>query len=165
LKSEMSTNSAMGATGPTDYSVGDPGDRGRYLDIGGSLLTETNADRVADWRHQAPATMKVKAGQAIATLYVSCLVGSDPLTIDVAVGQSTTRAISSFTSRGTGSATLASCTGDLQPIVIPVAIGADFSVTKNRYLVLRATLPGSSTSDVRIGYDWSTAASSLVVAQ
>ncbi len=36
---------------------------------------------------QAPAKIDFKAGQAIATLYVACLTGSGPLTVNVAIGQ------------------------------------------------------------------------------
>jgi hypothetical protein len=47
--------------------------------------------------------------------------------------------------------------------VVPVAV-TDFTVTNNKYAVLRATTPGGSP-DVRVAYDWDSAASSVVIPQ
>jgi len=46
---------------------------------------------------------------------------------------------------------------------VPVTV-TDFSVTNNKYVVLRVTTPAGSP-DVRVGYDWASAASSLVIPQ
>ncbi len=40
----------------------------------------------------------------------------------------------------------------------------DFTVTNNKYAVLRVTTPGGSP-DVRVAYDWAAAASSVVIPQ
>jgi len=146
-----------------DYSVGKPGALGRYLDDGGALLSDSNPDKVGDWRMQAPAKIDFKAGRAIATLFVACLTGSGPLTVNVAIGQSGGTSLDSFTSRGTGTATLLECTTTFQPLVVPVTV-TDFTVTNNKYAVLRVTTPGGSP-DVRVGYDWDSASSSVVIPQ
>jgi hypothetical protein len=143
--------------------VGKPGALGRYLDDGGALLTDSNRDKVGDWRMQAPAKIDFKAGQAIATLFVGCLTGSGPLTVNVAIGQAADASLGSFTSRGTGTATLLECTSAFQPLVVPVAV-TDFTVTNNKYAVLRVTTPGGSP-DVRVAYDWASASSSVVIPQ
>jgi type II secretory pathway pseudopilin PulG len=162
--SSFDTNSTL-QTAANDYSVGKPGTEGRYLQRGGVLSSETNRDRVADWRMQATSKLNIKAGQAVAYLYVQCLSGSDPATLDVAIGDGTSTALSSFTSRGTGTATLTVCDSTFRPLAIPVTLASGFSVNKNRYLVLRATVPGVSFSDVRIGYDWADAPSTVVIPQ
>ncbi len=163
--SSFDTNSTLQA-GVNDYSLGKPGGvKGRYLQRGGILSTETNRDKVADWRMQAPAKLNIKAGKAVAYLYIACLSGTVPGTLDVAVGDGASTALSSFTSRGTGTATLLSCDSTFRPLAVPVTIATGFSVTKNRYLVLRATVPGASLSDIRIGYDWAGAASTVVIPQ
>ena len=160
--SSFDTSSVLQATSH-DYSVGKPGALGRYLDDGGALLTDTNRDKVGDWRMQAPAKLNFKAGQAVVTLYVGCVSGSGPLTVNVAIGQANGTAYSDFTSRGTGTATLLSCTSAFAPVVVPVTV-TDFSVTKNKYAVLRVTSAAASP-DVRVGYDWGSAASSVVIPQ
>jgi hypothetical protein len=57
------------------------------------------------------------------------------------------------------------CDSTFRPLTIPVTLASGFSVNKNRYLVLRATVPGASFSDVRIGYDWAGAPSTVVIPQ
>jgi len=160
--SSFDTSSVLQAASH-DYSVGKPGALGRYLDDGGAVLTDTNRDKVGDWRMQAPAKLNFKAGQAVATLYVGCLTGSGPLTVNVAIGQASGTMYSDFTSRGTGTATLLACTSAFTSVMVPVAI-TDFSVTKNKYAVLRVTTAAGSP-DVRVGYDWASAASSVVIPQ
>ena len=162
--STMDQNGSLQAAA-NDYSVGDPGAYGRYLNKGGSLLTETNRSLVADWRYQAPAKENYKAGKAVATLYIGCLVPTAELTVDVAVGTASSSSLGSFGSEGTGTAKLYDCNSTFQPLVVPVTISSNFSVTKNKYLVMRATLPASNTSAVRVAYDWASAPSSLVIPQ
>jgi hypothetical protein len=158
------TNATL-QTAVYDYSVGKPGSAGRYVERGGTLATETNRDRVLDVRQQANAKINVKTGQAVAYLYVACLTGSGPVTLNVGIGDGTTSALSSYTQRGTGSATLNECDGTFKPLVVGVPLATAFSVNKNRYLVVRVTVPSTATTDVRIGYDWAGAASSVVIPQ
>ena len=47
--------------------------------------------------------------------------------------------------------------------MVPVAV-TDFTVTNNKYAVLRVTTPAGSP-DVRVGYDWASASSSVVIPQ
>ncbi len=129
----------------------------------GAVLTDTNRDKVGDWRMQAPAKLNYEAGQAIVSLYVACLSGSGPLTVNVAIGQASGTTYSDFTSRGTGTATLLACTSAFAPLVVPVTV-PDFSVIKNKYMVLRVTTAAGSP-DVRVGYDWAAATSSMVIPQ
>lgn len=162
--STFDTNASLQST-LNNYSVGSSGTAGRYVAVGGALGTETNRDKVADWRKQANARINVVAGQAVATLYVACLAGSGPMTINVAIGSGVSTALSSFTSKGAGTATLTTCDGSFKPLTVPVTIGAAFTVNKNAYLALRAVVPSTMTSAVRIGYDAVATPSTVVIPQ
>ncbi len=158
------SNSTLQAT-LNNYSIGSAGSAGRFVGIGGAVTTETNRDKVADWRRQANVRINVKAGQAVVTLYVACVTGSSPLTLDVAIGSGVTTALSSFTNKGTGNATLTTCTGTFQPLTIAITISSAFTVNKNAYLVLRAAVPSTMASAVRIGYDAVATPSTVVIPQ
>jgi prepilin-type N-terminal cleavage/methylation domain-containing protein len=160
----LDTNQTM-QTSANNYSVGKPGAYGRWITPGGVLATESSLDKVADWRYQAPSKLNFGAGQAVATIYVGCLSGSGPMTLTVGVGTAGTRTLTDFNSVGSGSATLTTCDSTFRPLTVPITIASGYSVTKNKFLVLRAVLPSSNTTDVRIAYDWAAAPSSLVLPQ
>lgn len=160
--STLDTNSTQQAAAH-DFSVGKPGAYGRYVERGGSVTTETNRDRVADWRYQAPVKEDFAAGTAVVTLYVGCLTGVGALPVDVAIGTATSSSLGDFSSKGVGTATLLACDSSFAPIHVAVPISSKFSVTKNRYLAVRATIPGFAPSDIRVAYDWPGADSNAVI--
>lgn len=146
-----------------NYSTDRTGTAGRWLERGGVLATETNKSRVFDVRKQVPVATTFRAGQAVLYLNVACLTAGSPLTVNVAFGQSINTSLGTFTSRGTGSATLTLCDGTFREVAIGVPVGADFSVAKNKYAVIRVVIPSTSAGDVRIGYDWAGAQSRMVI--
>lgn len=154
-------------TGQHNYSMEMPGSVGRYLGRGGVLATDTNKLVVADWRQQATSKITVQPGQAVLYLYVSCLTGPTSETVNVGIGTSSANAPSygSYTQQATGTATLTTCDGTFRQLAVPVTISSSFSVTKNNWLVVRAVLPSTAVSDVRLGYDDSMFASTVVIPQ
>jgi hypothetical protein len=158
----LDTNSTLQAAAH-DFSVGKDGAYGRFVEKGGSVTTESNRDRVADWRYQAPVKEDFANGTAVVTLYVGCLTGVGALPVDVAIGTAASTSLSDFTSRGVGTATLLACSSSFAPVHVAVPISSKFSVSKNRYLVVRATIPGFAPSDIRVAYDWPGAESMAVI--
>ena len=162
-QAEFTTSNVLQAAA-YNYSSNLGAGLGRYVRVGGVVASERRMDYVADWRQQMGAATTVKAGPAVANLYIACLSGSGPMTLNVSIGTANTSwSLNKFTSFATGSATLAVCDGTFRQLAVPVTIASAFTVAKNDMLVLRAAVPTGMTSDVRIGYDWAGAPSTVVL--
>ena len=140
---------------------------GRTLTPGGSQ-TSTGSLRAQWWWQPASANLNVSGSGStwgVLHLWVQCNT-SGSATLNAAVGSMNTSAGGSFTAKETGSATIASCAGGWTSVDIPLAGAAGWQVKKNGnpgYLGVRVW--SSSTSPtMRLGYNWSTYVSYLVLA-
>lgn len=148
-----------------NYSTEQGAGIGRYLGVGGAGTGETNPLLVADYRYQIPTGTYEFNGTAAVTLYVQCLTTNAIQDTTVWIGSAQNSNLNNFTSAGSATNHLTACsTTGFTPISIGVPV-ADFTVVKNKYLVLRVELNTTSTGAVRLMYDDTNQPSSATLPQ
>jgi type II secretory pathway pseudopilin PulG len=146
-----------------DYSTDlSAGLAGRELRRGGVGATEQDLYEVVDFRFQVPSGQTLKAaGTAGLQLYARCLTGGATYTMNAYLGVASNSNMNNFTSYGSGTATVSGCSSDsFAPVTISVPL-SQFATSK--YLVLRVIVDASSTTNLRLLYDTTSAPAALTL--
>jgi Tfp pilus assembly protein PilV len=142
---------------------------GRMLTPGGTA-TSTDSKRAQWWWQPGGSNLNVSGSGSTwgaLHLWVQCNT-SGAATLNASIGSmnQSTGGSGSYTAKETGSTTIASCAGGWQSVDIPLAGAAGWAVKKNGnpgYLSVRVW-SSSSSPTMRLGYNWSTDVSYLVLA-
>lgn len=142
---------------------------GRTLTPGGTA-TSTDSKRAQWWWQPASSDLNVSGTGSTwgaLHLWVQCNTsGSATLNASVGTMNQSTGGTGSYSAKETGSATIPSCSGGWTSVDIPLSAAAGWAVKKTGnpgYLSVRVW--SSSTSPtMRLGYNWSTYVSYLVLA-
>lgn len=142
---------------------------GRTLTSGGSA-SSTDSKRAQWWWQPASSNLNVSGSGStwgVLHLWVQCnTAGSATLNAAVGAMNTSTGGTGSFSAKESGSATIASCSGGWTSVDIPLTASAGWAVKKNGnpgYMSLRVWSSAGSPT-MRLGYDWSTYVSYLVLA-
>ena len=141
---------------------------GRVLTPGGTA-TSTDSKRAQWWWQPASSDLNVSGTGSTwgaLHLWVQCnTAGSATLNVSVGTMNQSSGGTGSYSAKETGSSTIASCAGGWQSVDIPLSAAAGWAVKKSGnpgYLSVRVW--SSSTSPtMRLGYNWSTYVSYLVL--
>jgi type II secretory pathway pseudopilin PulG len=146
-----------------DYSTElSAGLSGRQLRRGGVGAAEQDLYEVADFRFQVPSGQTLRAtGTAGLQLYARCVTGGATYTMNAYIGVASNANMNNFTSYGTGTATVSECGSDnFAPVTISVPL-SEFSTSK--FVVLRLIVDATSTTDLRLLYDTTSAPAALTL--
>jgi prepilin-type N-terminal cleavage/methylation domain-containing protein len=168
LVNTMTENTCLYQPASANYSTEAGAGRGRSLTTGGFDATSTAAQRV-EWRWNPASTKTVAAGTATISVMVSCPVVGPSVTLSGAVGTYNQKAPGTWTSQGTGTATVSCAVADTWTRVeVPMTVATAFTVQNKvqgqpQYLSARLWTTGAAGQKIRLDYEQSDAKSFLYV--
>jgi prepilin-type N-terminal cleavage/methylation domain-containing protein len=169
LVNTMTENICMNQPAAANYSTDAGSGTGRSLTTGGSVTTATAGQR-AEWRWNPSTTKTVAAGTATVSVMVSCPVVGSNVTLNGALGTFNEKAPGTWTSRGTGTATVSCAAADAWARVdIPISVATAFTVANKvqgqpQHLSTRLWVTGGSAGQkIRVDYEQADAKSFLYV--
>lgn len=169
LVSNMTENTCLNQPSSANYSTDAGAGTGRSITTGGSATTTTVSQR-AEWRWNPASTKTVAAGTATVSVMVSCPVVGSSVTLNGALGTFNEKSPGTWTSRGTGSASVSCATaGTWTRVNVPITVATAFTVANKvqgqpQHLSARLWVSGGSAGQkLRLNYEQADAKSFLYV--
>lgn len=169
LVNSMTENTCLNQPASANYSTEAGSGTGRSLTTGGSAIS-TLANQMAEWRWNPAATRTVATGTATISVMVACPVAGATVTLNGAIGTFNEKAPGTWTSQGTGSASVSCATANTWVrVTVPMSVATSFTVANKvqgspQNLSARLWTSGGTVGQkIRVDYEQTNAKSFLYV--
>ncbi len=172
LFNAMTENTCLNQPAAANYSTDTGNGTGRSLTTGGTAATATTvamANKMAEWRWNPATTKTVATGTATASVMVSCPATGANVTLNGAIGTFNEKSPGTWSSKGTGSATVSCAAANTWTrVTVPMNVTSSFTVANKvqgspQNLSVRLWTTGTAGQMIRLDYEQPTAKSFLYV--